>query len=1507
MAASRHRLLLLATVAALALLGGSAQARQVHQYFYSGTSFDAGGSSAKAIAFDAADQKLLVVNGNKVVKFDADGFSDPFTSPGLGGASSFTPDPVDPLQGATIAVDNSGTATDGNFYLSSHGSSNKVYGYTPDGIPLSGFPVAFPGALCGIAVAPDGHPWLASSEGSYREYTVTGSSTGKTLNTGQSNDCRIDFDSAASLYVAKGSDLEKYAPDLADLGPFAPGTPPLRLDRSEDTAFTLAGDRVTQYDSSGNPITAFGGADPAHFSYPGLSGAADLAVNPQSHDVYVLKGSTVDVFSRDSSTVTVPDTTTAPADGISATGATLHGTVNAAGIDTTDCHFEWGATTSYGKSASCLDAGTPTSVFSGSGNHAVTADLSGLLTKGTTYHFRLVAKNANDVQALGRDASFNAADPPLVADTSVDHITTDSARVGLEVNPNGGPTSYHVEFVDDATYQDDLIDLGAGHGFDHAAKAPVPDAAPPSLQQNYKDIGVVFQLLLLDQNYDQEVSGLSPATTYHYRVVATNPAGVTEGSDHTFTTYALPSKAPDACPNALARQQTGSSGLLDCRAYELVSAAFTGGYDVRSDLTPGIAPLPTSPAAADKALYSMRSGTIPGIAGAPTNRGADPYLATRDPANQRWDTTYVGLPSTNPYASGPFASPLSGFDANLDAFAFAGPEICVPCFADGSTNVPLRLQNGSLVQGMAGPLEPGPADPSGTLRAPLSADGTHLVFGSTAKFIGGANNDGTDATIYDRDLLTGKTQVASKLPTGATIKNGLNVAELGISADGSRIVIGKLVSTDAAGNHHYHLYMHVGKNTETIDLTPGATHGVIYAGMTEDASMVYFTTPDPLLTAADQDSDESADLYRAEVGEEATAATLTRVSTGDSSGDTDSCDPAPNSAHAHWNSLAASPSCDVLAIGGGGGVASASGAVYFFSPERLDTSGPAQPAQDAPNLYRAAPGSAPRFVTTLESSLSGPQPPAMAYRQAATSFPTTFSRATGVAVEHASGNVYVLDIQAKRVLKFNASGNPVNFTAGQGKNTNALSGADAPSGVFSTNLGQSLPSEIAVDQASGSLYVPDYGHNVVDVFASTGAYLSQVAVTAPSGVAVNPSSHNVYVSSESTGKVFVFTSAGAPVTNFATIAKPTGVAVGSTGTVYVVNGSEAAIYDSAGKAAGVLDPGPATAVTVDPANDDVFVDEETQFVQFDSSGNPKAIGPFGDGEPVGAGALAKSVGIAVDAGRVYASNVNAPKTVSKFTLSLKPRQYIDSPLLLDSLDAADARHPEDFQATPSGEDAAFVSSAPFSGFDGGGREEVFRYDTGAGLDCVSCSATGARPLADATLSAYGSSLTDDGRVFFTSTEPLVLRDANENRDAYEYSGGTRQLVSTGNSPADSSLLSVSSDGTDAFFFTRQQLAQGDENGSAVRLYDAREEGGFAHGPPEFECAASDECHGAGTQTPPPASIGTLAGSSGNAPPTAPPPRPCRKGKVRRRGRCVPRHPHKHHHKRAQAGRGSAKR
>ena len=184
---------------------------------------------------------------------------------------------------------------------------------------------------------------------------------------------------------------------------------------------------------------------------------------------------------------------------------------------------------------------------------------------------------------------------PTVSNQSVSTITTETARVHAQVNPGFEPTGYRVEY-----------------GLQDCSSGPCDSVEGSENAYGVDDVGVTVQLV-----------DLTPGTRYHYRVVVENPLGSEAGPDKTFVSFPLVDLVNDSCPNALVRKQTGTAGALDCRAYELASADFTGGYDVISGLSPGETPFAGRPDATDKVLYAVRDGGIPGT-GSPTNRGPDP-------------------------------------------------------------------------------------------------------------------------------------------------------------------------------------------------------------------------------------------------------------------------------------------------------------------------------------------------------------------------------------------------------------------------------------------------------------------------------------------------------------------------------------------------------------------------------------------------------------------------------------------------------------------------------------------------------------------------------------------------------------------------------------------------------------------------------------------------------------------------------------------------------------------
>jgi DNA-binding beta-propeller fold protein YncE len=115
---------------------------------------------------------------------------------------------------------------------------------------------------------------------------------------------------------------------------------------------------------------------------------------------------------------------------------------------------------------------------------------------------------------------------------------------------------------------------------------------------------------------------------------------------------------------------------------------------------------------------------------------------------------------------------------------------------------------------------------------------------------------------------------------------------------------------------------------------------------------------------------------------------------------------------------------------------------------------------------------------------------------------TKFSNPNGIAVDEATRDVYVADLGTNTVYKFDANGNPVNFTCGAPCSAylsgNGITGIPTGSFSFPSSLPHT-PAAIAVDNSTsssdpsrGDLYVVDAGHGVIDKFSPSGEYLSQI-------------------------------------------------------------------------------------------------------------------------------------------------------------------------------------------------------------------------------------------------------------------------------------------------------------------------------------------------------------------------------------------------------------------------------
>jgi hypothetical protein len=230
------------------------------------------------------------------------------------------------------------------------------------------------------------------------------------------------------------------------------------------------------------------------------------------------------------------------------------------------------------------------------------------------------------------------------------------------------------------------------------------------------------------------------------------------------------------------------------------------------------------------------------------------------------------------------------------------------------------------------------------------------------------------------------------------------------------------------------------------------------------------------------------------------------------------------------------------------------------------------------------------------------------------------------------------------------------------------------------------------------------------------------------------------------------------------------------------------------------------------------------------------------------------------------------------------------------------------RTSPSGRYLAFNSVRGLTG-GAGGTAQVFLYDAESGeLSCVSCLPDGSEPpgpsalpgpIKGTELEAPGylpRGLTNRGQLFFTTVQALLPSDTDGAADVYEYQPEAGlHLLSDGSGVGPSFFFDADENGSNLFFATSDALV-GSDTDNALNIYDARVGGGFAEPPaPPVPCAAGESCRVAGGGSPPTGTV-TTVGASGAGNIVAH--KPCARGKVRRKGRCVK--PSKHRGK-AQQG------
>jgi hypothetical protein len=199
---------------------------------------------------------------------------------------------------------------------------------------------------------------------------------------------------------------------------------------------------------------------------------------------------------------------------VAAREATLQATIYPKGLATT-YQFEYGETSSYGSSVPvpAADAG------SGSDGIGVEKAIGGL-QPATTYHFRIAATSSAGVtRSQDRTLVTLPEAPTVVTGFPASAITAESAVIAGSVNPNSSKiTDCEIEYGVTTSYEQSVA------------------CAPSALGSGSDPVKVSATL-----------HGLSPSTTYHYRVVAASAGGTTHGDGQVFATPVAPGAEPAAC------------------------------------------------------------------------------------------------------------------------------------------------------------------------------------------------------------------------------------------------------------------------------------------------------------------------------------------------------------------------------------------------------------------------------------------------------------------------------------------------------------------------------------------------------------------------------------------------------------------------------------------------------------------------------------------------------------------------------------------------------------------------------------------------------------------------------------------------------------------------------------------------------------------------------------------------------------------------------------------------
>jgi DNA-binding beta-propeller fold protein YncE len=316
----------------------------------------------------------------------------------------------------------------------------------------------------------------------------------------------------------------------------------IAIEPSTNDLYVGLGPKIAEY----QPVGAGTLARSLEFGSGILGDSLGIAANEATHVVYATDAGSGDTSAFAPATVILPDVKGGcVASEIAQTTVKLSGEVDPLGTAGAHYTIEYGPTESYGQQAGEGE-------LTGTGFMPVSAEITGL-APGTAYHCRISTTDsegiADGLVNHGPDGLVETLPLLPVVDefpASASEVTTDSVIFNGFVNPGNGPTAYHFAYgLQTGHYTQILPGIGIGTGIEPITVEQAPTSAD-----------------------------LTPGTTYHFALIATNAAGTTVGEDETFTT--LPASVPPTTPLV----ETGSA-----EAVSQSSAVLTGAVDPEGQLT----------------------------------------------------------------------------------------------------------------------------------------------------------------------------------------------------------------------------------------------------------------------------------------------------------------------------------------------------------------------------------------------------------------------------------------------------------------------------------------------------------------------------------------------------------------------------------------------------------------------------------------------------------------------------------------------------------------------------------------------------------------------------------------------------------------------------------------------------------------------------------------------------------------------------------------------------------